>query len=150
MSGFQDALDGVASLGIDTAPIIYYVEENARYDALVTEVFTRIERGMLKGVTSVVSLAEVLVHPIRRGDLRLAGEYRDLLLNSQNFQVLSVDPDTAEIAARIRAQHNLRLPHALQFAVAIEGQCQAFLTNDPLLKRVTEIRVLALDDFLAP
>ncbi|MEW6368785.1 MAG: PIN domain-containing protein [Acidobacteriota bacterium] len=150
MSGFQDALDGVSSLGIDTAPIIYYVEANPRYDALVTEVFTRMDSGMLKGVTSVVSLAEVLVHPIRRGDLRLAGEYRDLLLNSQNFQVLSVDPDTAEIAARIRAEHNLRLPDALQFAVAIEGRCQAFLTNDPLLKRVTEIRVLALDDFLAP
>jgi len=33
----DDALVGVSSLGIDTAPIIYLIEAHPRYDELVTE-----------------------------------------------------------------------------------------------------------------
>jgi predicted nucleic acid-binding protein len=40
----------------------------------------------------------------------------------------------------------LRLPDALQIAVALEAGCEAFLTNDLTLKRVVELRVLVLDD----
>ena len=40
----------------------------------------------------------------------------------------------------------MRLPDALQLAVAIEQGCEAFLTNDRRLARLTELRVLVLDD----
>ena len=38
------------------------------------------------------------------------------------------------------------LTDALQVAVAIRENCQAFLTNDRRLARVTELSVLVLDD----
>jgi predicted nucleic acid-binding protein len=38
------------------------------------------------------------------------------------------------------------LTDALQIAVALEAGCEAFLTNDRTLKRVTELRVLVLDE----
>jgi predicted nucleic acid-binding protein len=40
----------------------------------------------------------------------------------------------------------MRLPDAFQLAVAIEERCEAFLTNDRRLARVTDLRVLVLDD----
>ena len=49
-------------------------------------------------------------------------------------------------AAQIRARYNLQLPDAFQIAVALAANCQAFLTNDVILKRVTELQVLVLDE----
>lgn len=40
----------------------------------------------------------------------------------------------------------MQLPDALQVAVALERGCEAFLTNDRRLARVTELRVLVLDE----
>lgn len=40
----------------------------------------------------------------------------------------------------------LRTPDALQIAAALVAGCEAFLTNDAGLKRVTELRVLVLDE----
>jgi predicted nucleic acid-binding protein len=50
----------------------------------------------------------------------------------------------------LRARYNLRTPDALQVATALVRRCEAFLTNDARLKRVTEIRVLTLDDRFPP
>ena len=79
MTRLEDALAGVARLGLDTAPIIYFVEAHPRYDALISEVFQRIADGRLVGVTSVITVTEVLAQPIRRGDLNLQRQYLDLL-----------------------------------------------------------------------
>lgn len=54
--------------------------------------------------------------------------------------------DQAIVAADFRARYNLSLPDALQAAVALVAGCDAFLTNDAALKRVTELRVITLDE----
>jgi hypothetical protein len=63
----DQALAGVTRLGFDTSPVIYFIEANARYDALVTEIFRRVSTGISEGITSVITLTEVLIH-------RFAGE----------------------------------------------------------------------------
>jgi predicted nucleic acid-binding protein len=40
----------------------------------------------------------------------------------------------------------VRIADALHIAAAIDAQCDAFLTNDKGLKRITEIVVWVLDD----
>jgi predicted nucleic acid-binding protein len=146
MISLQDALAGVHRLGFDTAPVIYFVEAHPRYDALVTEVFQRVADGVIEGITSVITLSEVLVPPLQQGNFRLAQEYRDLLLNSQNFATCSIDPDIAARSAQLRVAYGFRTPDALQLATAIAVGCEAFLTNDPTLQRVKELPVLVLDD----
>lgn len=139
----------MCSLGFDTAPIIYFVEANQKYDALVSQIFQRIANGLLTGITSVITFTEVLVQPIRRSDVELSHKYSNLLLNSANFETVGIDTVMAKRAASLRAQYNLRTPDALQLAAALESGCQVFLTNDVQLKRVTELRVLILDDLLS-
>ncbi|MFB2977929.1 type II toxin-antitoxin system VapC family toxin [Microseira sp. BLCC-F43] len=49
-------------------------------------------------------------------------------------------------AEQIRSRYNLQLPDAFQIAIALAANCEAFLTNDVILRRVTELRVLVLDE----
>lgn len=145
MNALEQELQGVKRLGFDTAPIIYFVEANPRYDALLVPVFQRISTGALVGVTSVVSLTEVLVYPLRLGRNDMAQQYRLLLQQSDYFELIDITPAIAEYAADLRARYNLRTPDALQLAGAIRRGCDAFLTNDANLQRVSELRVLTLD-----
>lgn len=95
----DDALTGVARLGLDTAPIIYYIEAHPRYEAVVEHVFDLIAGASLTGVTSAITLTEVLVQPFLHNNTQLQQEYRDLLLRSDHFEVTSIDTIIAERAA---------------------------------------------------
>ena len=142
----DEALQGVSSLAFDTAPIIYFVEANPAYDKLVFNIFNRVSAGELEGWTSVISLSEVLVQPIVVGRNDLQNAYRELLLRSSNFHTLPISAPVAEDAARLRATYGLRLPDAMQIAIAIDADCQAIVCNDHSMRRVSELSVLVLDD----
>src|SRR5262245_43991300 len=103
MTKLDDALMGVTRLGFDTSPVIYFVEANPQYDALVTEIFRRVSNGAPLGTTSVITLSEVLVQPIIRQQMLLQREYRDLLLRSRNFSTLAISASIAELGAELRA-----------------------------------------------
>ena len=66
-----------------------------------------------------------------------------------NFTLLPIDRAVAEIAADVRARYRLRTPDALQVAAALSAGCEALVTNDTTLSRVTAppvFRVLVLDE----
>jgi predicted nucleic acid-binding protein len=140
----DEALGGIRLVGFDTPPFIYFVERHPTYIAAMHRVFQRMNAGLLDGVTS-----EALVHPKRTRDQQLEGVYKDLLLRGQGLRLLAIDPAIADVAADLRARYNVRTPDALQIASALVAGCQVFLTNDADLRRVTELRVLALDELTA-
>ncbi len=142
----SDALRGATRLFLDTAPVVYYVEEDARYVARVDSVFDRVDAGALSLVVSPVTLAECLVVPLRQNRVELQQAFVDLLVHSGNTTCVLIDAATAMRAAEFRARHNLALPDALQAATALVSGCDALLTNDPALKRVTELKVIVLDE----
>ena len=63
----------------------------------------------------------------------LQQRYRDVLLYSTGFDMRPIDPAAAERAADLRARYRLRLPDALQLAVALQDGCEAFLILQPHL-----------------
>jgi predicted nucleic acid-binding protein len=142
----RDALAGIQRLYTDTAPLISYVEENPTYVAKMDTIIEAIEDRPIETVSSVITLTEVLTHPLKLGNARLVQEYRDILLNSREFRLLPITSRIAESAAALRARYNLRTPDALHVAAGIDARCDAFLTNDAGIKRVTEIAVLVLDE----
>lgn len=142
----ETELKNLVLIAFDTAPIIYFAEANPDYDALVTAIFQRIDDAELVGITSVISLCEVLVHPIRNQNRALRQRYLDILQNSPNFFTKFINSSIAETAAELRAKYNLRTPDALQIATALENGCDAFLCNDKDLKKVTELKILILDE----
>lgn len=142
----SDALDGITRLGMDTSPFIYYLEDKPPYADLCELVFRRITAGQITAYTSMVTLTETLVHPLRNGDAALEAEYLALLSETEGITSLPVDSIIARRAAGLRARYALRTPDALQLATAIGAGCEAFLTNDRGLRRVMELRVLVLDE----
>ena len=93
----------------------------------------------------MVTLLEVLVRPFRHGEADLAQQYRDILLNTEHLNTIELSQDTAEEAARLRAQHNLRTPDAVQLATAIHAHATMFLTNDDRFPAVPGLRILILE-----
>lgn len=131
---------------IETAPLIYYIETNPAYIDRMDNIITGFEHNKTIAYSSTITLTEVLVHPLRFGDTELAQAYRNILLHSEGFLLLPITDRVAEAAADLRAKYTLRTPDALHLATAIENMCDAFLTNDARLVRVTDIAVQMLDD----
>ncbi|MBD3305299.1 PIN domain-containing protein [candidate division KSB3 bacterium] len=142
----DNALKGITVLGFDTSPFIYFVEEQPNYLDVMREIIRRIDKGILFGYSSVITLTEVLVQPKKLGKTTLEQEYRALLQQSRNFDLVRIHETIAEEAAALRARYAIRTPDALQIAAAIEAGCQAFLTNDKRLQSISELTILLLDD----
>ena len=75
-------------VAFNTGPLIYYIEEHPDYlspgqmscsaPSIVAPLF---------GMTSVLTLQEVLVKPLREGQDDLAEKYRQVLTNSANVKL---------------------------------------------------------------
>lgn len=141
--GWIDDLQG-RTVGLDTAPLIYFIEEDPAYIETVRLFFEAMDRGDILAVTSTVTLLEVLVHPLRDNNRELAIEYRDILLNSRLI-TLEVSNAIAEQAAQLRAAHNIRTPDAIQISAALSAGATHFFTNDVRLPEIASMRVLTID-----
>jgi predicted nucleic acid-binding protein len=136
-------------VGLDTAPLIYFIEQNPKYISTVREFFSSLNRKEFQVITSTLTLTEVLVHPLRNGNVKLAGQYQDILLNQDYLTVFPVSSEIAKLAAELRATKNLRTPDAIQIATAIQNGADFFLTNDMGLRNISNLTVLILDDIKA-
>ena len=141
-----ERLQTVTRIFLDTAPVIYYIEDDVRYAALMERVFERIEGNALTVVTSPVTLAECLVVPYRQDQSQIVDAFTDLIVAGANTLFVRIDQEIAKRAAELRARYNLSLTDAFQVAAALESECDAFLTNDTTLGRVTELSVIVLEE----
>jgi predicted nucleic acid-binding protein len=138
-----NALKG-KTVGLDTAPLIYFIEENPTYIETVRLFFEAMDRGSFLVVTSTVTLLEVLVHPLRSNNRELAAEYRDILLNSR-LVTLEVSNAIAEQAVQLRATHNIRTPDAIQISAALDAGATHSFTNDIRLPDIPSLQIISLD-----
>jgi len=145
--GLVDELQGVR-VCIDTAPIIYFIEKNPKYLGVLKPVFLEIDTGRIEAITSTITLLEVLVHPFRTKNDILAEKYRDILLYSGGLTTFEIFNEVSEMSSKLRAKYSIRTPDAIQIAVGLLYRASKFLTNDSALKKVSDIDVLVLDDFL--
>lgn len=120
---------------LDTNFFIYLIEgrspsaARARY---LAKAFTARRDEVL---TSVMSLGEVLVGPLKNGDHALAQRYRQIF-RGRGISVLPFLEPAAEIFARSRLA-GVKAPDAIQLATAASNGCDLFLTNDDRLQGVT-------------
>ena len=99
-------------------------------------------------LASTITLLEVLVHPLREGDTLLTQKYKDILLASKGLMTYEISHSISEKSALLRAEHELKTPDAIQVATAIHHKADFFLTNDHSLKKVQDLKVLVLNNFL--
>jgi predicted nucleic acid-binding protein len=98
----EELLRGVKRLFLDTAPVVYFVEQNPEFIARVAPVFDRLDLDII-AVISSITLAECLVFPIKRGFTDLEKAFEEIL-NSERVEFVATDREIANLAARIRAK----------------------------------------------
>jgi len=140
---------GHTVIGIDTAPIIYFFEENPHFFSLMQMLMAWVdEDNQRRLVTSPITLAEIFVYPIRENRQDLIDTYKDALLDSETITVHQIGFTDYVRAAELRAKYNIHAADALQIAGCLSAACDIFVTNDMQLRRVTELPVLVLAYFL--
>jgi predicted nucleic acid-binding protein len=118
-----------AQLLFDTAPLIHWLEGNPLAGRFAG-VFAGIDALRWRGIVTPVTLAEIVAGPLRHGRHGLAEQYRMLLTSGPRFQLRALDADLALFAARLRVEHGLKLPDAIQLATAVSECCDALVTHD--------------------
>jgi predicted nucleic acid-binding protein len=135
-------------VALDTQIFIYFIEEDDRFLPLVKPLFEAVDRGELVGVTSGLTLMEVLVVPYRSGNSALADRYESLLTTSRGLRFVEVDRRLLKAAAQLRATFKFKPPDAIQVAAALVGDCKWFLTNDRRIPAVPSLKFLQLKNYL--
>jgi predicted nucleic acid-binding protein len=133
---------------IDTAPFIYFLQESAPFSPAVAPLFAAIQRGEKRGLSSFVTLLEILVRPIKENRQDLVREYSEILLSADCFELVEVGRAVATEAAGIRASYGFKTADAIQLATARLSGADAFLTNDTELSRFVELDVVLVSGHL--
>lgn len=132
-------------IALDSNVFIYQVEGNPRYLPVTDMIFSALERANISGVTSTITMAELLVPAYRNENESQVDDFYALFSKYPNLEWIPATLQIADLAARLRALHNLRTPDALQAATAVRGNATGFITNDPVLERVKQFETLVLD-----
>jgi predicted nucleic acid-binding protein len=136
------------TIGLDTMVFIYHFEENRVYSPLTFSIFESLEKGNFNGITSILTLLEILVKPKRENNLILTERYKILFETFPNLQVKTLNENIADIASSLRANYNINTPDAIQIATSLEAKADIFITNDKTLKKIIEIKVMLLSEML--
>lgn len=145
----KEIISKYSIVALDTVIFIYHFEKSKTYFKLTKEIFSRLDENQdFSAITSILTLLEVSVKPLEDSRNDLLKEYSDKLLYDNKLTTLMIEEDVAIKAAELRAKYRIRTPDAIQIATSIIGKAGAFITNDIDLKKVKEIEVLILDDFL--
>jgi len=145
----RHAISGYRLLMLDTMVFSYHLSDHPRYAPLTTVLLETIESGKTAGMTTTVTLAELLTVPAQGNDRRAMQEYELYLTHFPNLRIVPLDTALAREAALVRAATRLRMPDAIQVAAARLHGADVIVTNDRRwVGRVTQPAVLLLDDYL--
>jgi predicted nucleic acid-binding protein len=116
----------------DTNLFIYLFEGSGAFSKQVESLRRRMVERRDQLLTSSMTLGEVLVKPMQKGDQKAVTYYRKLI--TSNALVIPFDENAALIYARLRTDRSLRPPDAIQFACASVVGVDLFVTNDASLQ----------------
>jgi predicted nucleic acid-binding protein len=143
-----DALAQHSDIGLDTMNFVYHLEASSSLSAVAAQALAVVESGTVRGITAETTIMELMVRPIQLGRLDIASDYERFLTSFPNLTIAPLQRVSMRRAAELRARHGLQALDALQIAACITSGATAFVTNDLRLRRVTDIDIIMLDDFV--
>ena len=130
---------------LDTAPIIYFVEQKEIYLNHIIDIFKA--NYLSDFYTSAISVAEYSLYPYLY-DKSLLDRYNQFI-DIMGINIVEIDKNIAEKSAQIRSQYKyFKTADSLQLASALSSKCDLFITNDKQLRQFSELEILVLDDLL--
>lgn len=133
---------------IDTAPIIYYLENSSLYMETIKKFFAKCIEENIQIVTSAITVEEYLVSPYSSGKIEYVDNFKRFI-EYMNIKVVDINSQIAEQGAKIRSQYKaFKAMDALQIATAMVSGCDMFFTNDKQLRQEKELPCMTMDDLL--
>jgi predicted nucleic acid-binding protein len=148
MKQLHDFLKNHPVIGVDTSIFIYHLEDHPRYAPLTESIFESLEKGTNRGITSYLTLMEILVKPKSEGFPEVVRDYEYYLTTFPNLALVPFGLETARKASDLRAENKVKTPDAIQLATAIQQGATGFLTNDRIFEKVKSLDIGLLDRFL--
>jgi predicted nucleic acid-binding protein len=139
-------LSSSGTVYLDTNSFIYSIERIDPYRTMLDTLWQAVSRGLLKVVTSELTLLEVLVKPLREGDRTTATLFRTILRQTPDVQMVPITQSILEEAATLRATLSLKTPDAIHAATALLYGCDLLVTNDSAFRRVANLTVTVLSE----
>jgi hypothetical protein len=137
-----NSLPAGSLIAIDTAPLIYWLEDHSRWGEAYAALFEGIASDHWQGLLSTVSLTEVLTGPLLQQREELAERYAAVLTDRACFRLVDLTPGIAIGAARLRARYGLGLPDAVQLSTALQAGAVALVTHDRDFCGCTDLPIL--------
>ena len=131
---------------LDTAPFIYFFEQNPDYFPSLKMLFDQLYETDAQVITSIITYIELTTLPARNGKVQLVRKYRDYLTNSENISLFPLDLNIADHAVELRASHQFRTPDAIQLGTAVACGADYIITNDRDWLRFKAIRIVMMAD----
>lgn len=143
-------LKGKENVLLDTMLFIYLFEGDEKYADVVEKIIALANEKVFSAIISPISAAEILVKPVRLGEVAIADKYRNVLCNIPNIKNVPLNFEIAFLAGSLRGKYELPLPDMFQAATAIyHSKLPAIITNDKALKKLAgELDVYILDEFI--
>ena len=145
---FRTALNAYEVIGLDAMSFIYHFEEKPHFGPITKVLFAHIQAGKVSAVISVLLAGEVLTGVKKVGNREMILRYRHIFSEFPNLALHDADMRVMEKMSDLRAAYGLKIPDAIYLATALLHGAQAFVTNDAGLKRVNELDVLVLEDYV--
>jgi predicted nucleic acid-binding protein len=135
-------------LVLDTMVFSHHLGGHPRYSPLTRAILTAVESGQVEGLTTTITLSELLTRPAQANDQQAMQDYELYITRFPNLQLVPLDASLARETARVRAETRLRMPDAVQIAAARLYQADAIVTNDRRwLNRVHRPDLIMLDEY---
>jgi predicted nucleic acid-binding protein len=139
----------ISDVYVDANILIYIVEGNKALASELKLIIEALDAGVLQAVTSELTLAEVLIRPLRNNDRDVVRTYKTLLTSSKVLRTVPLNATILERSASIRCNSMISLPDAIHLATAELAGCKYFLTEDRQLRVPAPLVVVGVLDMNA-
>ena len=131
---------------LDSNIFIYAYECETDLGHAARRAFALIDERDAVGVTSELTLAEVLPRPLKEQNAALEHAYEAVFHGRQGMETYPLCLSILRLSAPLVAQSSLRQVDALHVATAIDAACDVFLTEDRRVRVPAGVRLLNLSD----
>jgi predicted nucleic acid-binding protein len=133
-------------LYLDANALVYFLEAHAVLGPPLKKLFNAADSHQVEMVTSELSLAELLVLPIKAKRDDLVEAHTAFLATRPLFNVLGIERAVLIESARLRAATGMKFPDAIHVATALASGCTTFISEDRGIRVPDGLRLVRVSD----
>ena len=99
-------------------------------------------------ISSILVLVEVLTGYHKANDDASEREFKQMMREFPNIETYDLNYNLIDRIIDLRIKYNIKTPDAIHIATAIENKADAFITNNKGLRKIKEIKVVYLKDYV--